>query len=303
MKKFIIILLYVMNNINGMEQQQIVKREPHKWNPKAYEEGNRLQTTTFLNFLKPYDVNFEGKEILSAGCGTGKIENILKEKAKHIHGFDASKDMIDFAQNKYGHINNLSFEHCRAEDFQSQKRYQLAIASFCIHWFDDKKQAFQRINDALELHGELFGTIQTSDNPTPSNLIAFMETMPSIQKAYKSILNQDLPDLTMENIKENLGVSYPSHKECNAMLQETDFEIIKSEEAFYLSIMSEDELTKLQWPIFSSRPFIQPLPDDIKKQLFQEFITHCISKTEKIDHNQFFEKHYTTIIHARKIQK
>ena len=284
-------------------EQQIVKRQPREWNAQEYNNGNTLQTTTFLNFLKTNNIEIKDKIILSAGCGTGKVENILAEKAEHIHGFDASKNMIDFAQDKYKHVGNLSFEHCFAEDFQSPKRYQLALASFCLHWVEDKKQAFQRINDGLELHGELFGTVQTSDNPTPTNLIVAKEMMPLFQETVKSITNKELPDLNNKSMQAIIGSSYPSHEEFNTMLLETGFEIIKSEEEWYTCTMSTDELTKLQLPIFSSRPLIKDLPGEIKQKLFTEFITRYINKLEKIGEDSFLDKHSTTIIHARKVKK
>src|SRR5438445_8968339 len=169
MKKYMIIALCAINTISSMEKQ-IVTREPREWDAQAYEDGNTLQTKSCLHLLTTNNINIVDKTIFSVGCGTGKIESTLAEKAKHIHGFDASQNMIDFAQNKYGHIKNLSFEHCFAEDFQPKKLRQLAIASYSIHWFENKKQYLQRINDSLELHGKLFGTISTSDNPKPTNL-------------------------------------------------------------------------------------------------------------------------------------
>ena len=304
MKKYIILFLAI-NSLNSMEQQ-IIKREPREWNAQAYDEGNSLQTNTFLQFIKENNIKIENKDILSAGCGTGRIENILAEKAKHIHGFDASKNMIDFAQNKYGHIKNLSFEHCFAEDFKSQKLYQLALASFCLHWVEDKKLAFQRINDSLEVGGEFFGTVQTLDNPQPIDLKIAAEMMPSIQEAIKSLNNQAFPNLNTHNTNNTqaiLGSSYLSHEEFNTLLKETGFEIIKSEEQCYHNIMSKSELEKLYWPIFISRPFIKVLPEEKIKVLFDDFITRYISKIEKHDDSSFFNKHFTTLIHARKIQK
>lgn len=302
MKKYIIIALCTITTASGMEQQ-IVKREPREWPAQEYDNGNTLQTTTFLNFLKTNNIQIKDKFILSVGCGTGKIENILAKDAQWIHGFDASKNMIDFAQDKHGKVENLSFEHCFAEDFQSPLNYQLAIASFCLHWVEHKKQAFQRINENLELHGELFGTVQTSDNPTPTNLIVAQEMMPLFQETVKSVTNQELPELNNKTMQAIIGSSYPSHEEFNTMLRETGFEIIKSKEEWYTCTMNRDELTNLQRPIFSSRPLIKDLPGEIKEKLFIEFITRYINKLEKIGEDSFLDKHSTTIIHARKIKK
>src|SRR5206468_2570993 len=99
---------------------------------------NILQTAAFLYFLQKNNIKTENRTILDVGCGTAKITAQLANKATHIHGFDASKNMIDFARDKYGHIKKLSFEHAFAEDFTSPNLYQLALASFCVHWFEDQ---------------------------------------------------------------------------------------------------------------------------------------------------------------------
>jgi ubiquinone/menaquinone biosynthesis C-methylase UbiE len=294
MQKYILIILCVFNVLNGMEQQ-IITREPREWNAEAYDEGNSLQTNTFLQFITKNRIEIEKKNILSAGCGTGRIENILAEKAEHIHGFDASKNMIDFAQNKYGHIKNLSFEHCFAEDFKSQKLYQLALASFCIHWFADKKLAFQRINDSLEINGELFGTLPTSNNPKPINLVVAAEMM--------SFLESIVSFFSGKNILDLIGASYPSNEELDTMLHETGFEIIKREEQCFDCIMTRDELKQLEWPIVSSRPIIKYIPNRFIQPLFEDYIDRIIAKLPKVDNEKFVRQTITTIIHARKIKK
>jgi len=297
MRKHLILAFSLYAPLHCMEQPLITHksdREPREWDAQAYDEGNKLQTSTFLHFLKTYNIKTEQLTILDVGCGTGKITAQLAEKATHIHGFDASKNMIDFARNKYGHLKNVSFEHAFAEDFTSPNLKQLALASYCIHWFEDKKQAFQRIHDSLEIGGEFFATIKTSDNPLPMNLIVATEMMPLVETMVSFATGKSLLEL--------IGSSYPSHEEFNAMLCETGFEIIKSEEQSFDCIMDEDELRKLQWPIVSSRPIVKYIPDIFVQSLFENFMNRYIEKLPKTNNGKFLEKIFTTIIHARKIK-
>jgi trans-aconitate methyltransferase len=229
------------------------------------------------------------KNILSIGCEIGTSEYTLAEYAKHIHILDANKDMIDYAQNKYKNINNLSLEHCCAEDLQSHNSYHLAIAPFAMHCWENKKQALQRINDALELHGELFCTVQTSNNRIPANLTVIKEMM-------------DLPILTNANVQIATDNHYLSLEEYNTMLKETGFDVIKNESDSYLSILTKDDLTN-QYFIFFTEPYLQSLSAKLKQDLFEEFITRYANKLKKVDNDTFLEICYTTIIHARKIQK
>jgi ubiquinone/menaquinone biosynthesis C-methylase UbiE len=302
MKKYILIALCTIHTINSMEQA-VITREPREWDAQSYDKGNQLQTNLFLHLLETNNIKIEDRTILSVGCGTGKIENILAEKATHIDASDASKNMIEQAQKNFGHVKNLTFKHCFAEDIISDKLYNLALASCCIHWFEDKKQAFQRINDCLELHGELFGTVQTIENPSPTNLVVALEMWPTFQNAVKSATNTELPDLDSKNMQTLAGCSYLHHQEFNTILEETGFEIIRSEEAYFNNTTTKEELKQLQWPIISSRPFIKPLPLDVVETLFEDFISRYINKLQKIDDNKFLDKHFTTVIHARKINK
>jgi ubiquinone/menaquinone biosynthesis C-methylase UbiE len=306
MKKYIITALCTLGSLNAMmEKQPLIidrkpVREPREWDAKAYEEGNKLQTTTFLHYINTNNVNIENKKMLSVACGTGTIENILTEEYANgpasIHGFDASKNMIKFAQNKYGNNKKLSFEYCFAEDFTTQKLYQLAIASFCIHWFEDKKQAFQRINDSLEIGGEFFGTIATSENPKPKNLVVFLEMAETIDWLCQIVTNTKLEDL--------IGSSYPSETEVRTMLDETNFEIITCEaQPFSFTFKDREALEKTTWPILSSRPIVKLIPGMFIEPLFKKFIDRMIEKLTKNEDGSFTDTSYKTIIHARKKQK
>src|SRR5260221_5510123 len=265
MKKWIILGLCICNILNSMEKEPLTprtpllhnldevtpQREPSEWNAQAYDEGNTIQTEAFIQFLATNKINTNDRTILDVGCGTGKIAARLALRATRIHGFDASKNMIEQAQKNFGTIENLSFEQCFAEDFSSQKLYQLAFASFCIHWFCNQKQAFQRIHGSLEHDADFFATVQTRDNPTPLELIAAQEMIEgmSINKAYKYFAGKDLIDLT--------ECTLPSAEELKNMLEDVGFTILKSEEQSFFLAMTKDEVIKTERPIVLSRPMMK----------------------------------------------
>jgi trans-aconitate methyltransferase len=270
------------------------QREPREWDAYAYENGNDFQTTAFLYFLDQNKITIENRTIFDFGCGTGKLSAEIAKKATHVHGTDASKNMIDFAINKYGHIKNLSFEHCFAEDFQSLNLRQLAVASFCVHWIEDKKCAFQRIHDSLAPNGEFFANVRTSDN-LPLEIIVATEMMPYITQTISFLTNKTALELS--------GSSYPSRNELFIMLKETGFDILKLEEQSYYHEISEDELRILQWPIISSRPVIKHLPEPLQKYLFKDFIDRYLNKLQQTDNGKFLDTYSAVIIHARKKKK
>src|SRR5436190_1781220 len=104
MQKYILISLYSILSLNGMEEKTI--REPREWNAQDYAKGNSFQERASLGFLKESNIDLSDKDIIDAGCGTGNISAIMAQKAKSVHGFDASANMINYARTTYGNIKN-----------------------------------------------------------------------------------------------------------------------------------------------------------------------------------------------------
>ena len=100
MKSYIIPLICMSIFLNGMEQQQII-RESQEWNAQEYAQGNKTQELAGLIFLQESDINLKNKRVLDIGCGIGNITAKIAETAKRTQGIDASKNMIEYAQQKY----------------------------------------------------------------------------------------------------------------------------------------------------------------------------------------------------------
>ena len=299
MKKYMFFALCTIN-MYGMEKP--IQREAREWDPLLYIQGNTLQITSFLNFLKKNNINTDNKKIISIGCGTGEIENELAKKAQYIHGIDASKKMIEYAQQHSNDSKNISFEHCFAEDFISEENYDLALASFALHWIEGKEQTIKRISDCLEINGEFFAVFQTSNNGIPLNLAIFTQMFPIVQEMIKANNNTDLPSLNDTTMQPILGSSYPSIQDFTRMVENAGFEIIKNEEQIYESKMTKEEIKSLQKPIMFSRPCMQSLTTEQKELFLNTFVDEYISRLEKTKDNIFKEKHRTTVLHARKIK-
>lgn len=297
MLKHIILALSLCAPLHCMEQPlipQTPQREAREWDAEAYENGNEFQTTAFLYFLKHNNITTENRTIFDICCGTGKISAHLAEKATHVHGIDASKNMIDFAKNKYRDAKNLSFEQCFAEDFQFQNPRQLALASFSVHWIENKKQAFQRIYENLEFNGEFFSNVRTSEH-LPLEITVATEMMPVITAMISLLTNKTVLELS--------GSSYPSLQELSDMLQETGFEIIKLEEQFFDHEVTKEGLIQLQWPVIMSTPIIKYLPNWMIKPLFDDFIRRYWEKLQPTNDGKCIDKYSAAIIHARKVKK
>ena len=290
--KQILTTLLLINSLSAMEKQ-VIQRKPREWNAQAYAEGNAMQNAANEYFFKSNNIQAKDLNILEVGCGTGEQAAQLSQIAKHIHAIDASKNMVEYAKKQYPHLKNVTFEHCFAEDFQPQKKYQLALASCCVHWFENKKQALQNINDSLEIDGLFFANITTANHPEPFTLVVFREML------------QDIPIIGnwLSQCKNPSGqTAQPTHNELKTMLNETGFEIITCESQSFNWTANKEEVRKWLYPIITSTPAIQYIPETFVEPLFENFFHRCLDKLIKNDNGSYTWEYITEIVYARKIK-
>jgi len=278
-----------------MEKQQgDIQLELREWDAKAYNKGNSLQTNAFLHFLEINKIIIENRTVLDAACGPGRIAARLAQKAHHVHGFDASNNMITLAQKNYEHIRNVTFEQCFAETFTSPKLYQLGIMSSCFHWFQKKEMALQHMYNSLEFDGEFFADIHTTQDPMPLNLTVFNEMNNEIMEVQNYFKNYP---------SSHCDSSYPSLDELKRMLYIMGFDIIKAEIQSFDYLMTKKEFKQFQLPIVKSKPGVNKMPNELFKKFFPLFIERCLSKLEKVHNDTYKYPFTTTIVHARKVKK
>lgn len=293
MRKCIVFIVSIYCSLHCIENNNVndIVLIPQQWDAEKYDQGNTLQTNSFLYFLHYNKIIIEDRDILDAGCGTGKIAAQLAATAKSIHCIDACSNMIAKAHINCKNIPNISFEQCFVENFKSDKKYQLVIISSAFHWFQYKEMALQRMYESLEENGELFADILTNDAPIPLNLMVLLEMQrdnPIIQEHF-----QKYPLNTF-------GSSYPSLDELTAMFNKIGFNILKAELQPFDSIMTETEFRQLQFPIIKSRPGFKDLPDEKFTAMFEDFIQRCLAKLKTTDDGKYYYPFTTRIIHAQK---
>ncbi len=289
MKKYIILSFSLCSLLLCMETP--TQYEIQEWDAQAYHKGCQFQTDAFFKF---FNLPTNKKNILDMGCGIANISKKIAENAQSIHCVDASKNMIEFAQNNTpNHITNMSFQQSLAETFTSDKKYQLGIMSFCFHWFHNQEEALKRMYDALEENGELFMTAHTQETPEPTSIPAARQTINLADSMYKFFTNKSFIELS--------GSQFPSNDTLKTMLLNIGFTIIKQEQQSFECIMTEQEIRNTEWPIVSSRPMIKWIPKSIVSSFFEAYIHNYLALTPKTNDGKFIEKLTSTIIHARKI--
>ncbi len=294
MNKYLLPLLCITFITHAAEEQQIVTREPREWDAEQYAAGNFIQETGALKFLNESGIDLKNKKVTDIGCGTGNISAHIACHAQKVHGIDASKNMIEYAQKTFSNYSNLTFEHCFAEDFKTKTPYDLAVTFSCLHWLQDRREAIKKISQGLVLGGEFFGTVHTQSDPEPLNLTVVREMMPGIIDTFSFFAGKD--------ILKDAG-THPSDEEFKGILTETGFELLSYEQrTLPFIIKSREEAEAFQKPIIFSRSIAQQMPEFLRNFLFNKFMDNFLAKLEKNeDGHWIFPAINSKVFHARKV--
>lgn len=278
------IAIFLFNQIaQGYKQQQ--------WNAQEYAQGNKLQYQASLSFLDQNHINIHNRYILDVGCGTGNITAFFALHAAHVHGIDASKDMINYAQSIYGVMyQNLSFQQSFIEDFKAYNTYDLVTSFFAFQWFEDQHQALINISGCLKKGGELIATISTQEDPTPHRATIGLK-----------LIEEFFPESQQQSTSEKLGRKRPKRSKVKAMLEKAGFEIITCDvQSTRVTFASRTEIEDFNRPVIMSRPFIQNASDELREAFFNSYIDEILPGYERTESGEFIENVTITIIHTRK---
>jgi ubiquinone/menaquinone biosynthesis C-methylase UbiE len=82
----------------------------------------------------------ENSSVFDAGCGTGRLALLLREKKKcHVVGVDLSRRMLDFASksNPYDDVKFLHMDISNITEYRETSfDYSVRLLSLCWPWFD-----------------------------------------------------------------------------------------------------------------------------------------------------------------------
>lgn len=135
-----------------------------KGDPKWEEYGLGLQSPTrahFWEYLKPYSSEWEGKDILEIGSGTGWLLDLaLKAGANSVIGVEPSKNSVKLGKKYYPLVNLVRNTF---EKFTTNNKYDEIIALLSFVHIKDIKATFKKINSFLKKEGELIAVVPDFD--------------------------------------------------------------------------------------------------------------------------------------------
>jgi trans-aconitate methyltransferase len=284
MKKYILYSLCIFSFLPAA--QQTVKVQ--EWDAQAYAQGNKLQYQAALYFISKSNLITAHKKILDVGCGTGEITDYLTtQNALLVHGIDASKNMISYAQETQKNKHCLSFEQCCIENYYTKQKFDLATAFSCFHWFSDQPKALERIAHCLENNGEIFLDVMTSDVP---HLTGF----PIVQQMLAEL---DSP----KSISQSFSQTFITSNELKDMVLNAGFEpILFEQQICEITFANPKEVEAFVRPVMMSRPFMKELSPEKRESFFNEYIKRLLPAMKRTSDNGYIETVASTIVHARK---
>ncbi len=126
------------------------------WDAQHYDKNSQFQYKEGIKALS--QLNIVGNErILDVGCGNGRISAFLAQAVPQgsVIGIDISDNMINFAQDVYKNISNLSFKQADATKLSFNKEFDIVVSIACLHWIKDKKAVIQNMEQSLKPKGRI----------------------------------------------------------------------------------------------------------------------------------------------------
>ncbi len=113
-------------------------------------ENNKFELECILTFIA--DVSH--LDVLDIGCGYGDIcRKVLDMGACSVTGVDMSSNMINLAINKSKNYSNLQYICSDFMQYDSNKKFDLVLSSYCIHYVNDIDTLFAKISAQLKING------------------------------------------------------------------------------------------------------------------------------------------------------
>ena len=108
--------------------------------------------TAFIQFLAYLlDTKNDGiKEILIVGCGTGNELISLNKKKPNwkLTGIDPSSSMLEIAEEKTEHLENITLINSLLEDISPDKNYDALLLTLVLHFIPNDGQKLQLLKEA-----------------------------------------------------------------------------------------------------------------------------------------------------------
>ncbi|NOR44383.1 MAG: methyltransferase domain-containing protein [Candidatus Delongbacteria bacterium] len=223
------------------------------------------------------DHKIHGK-ILDVGCGTGNALSFIRQEDIIVYnGIDLSKEMIQFAKNRF---NSSNTNFCVGDFLKIKKKYILAnyndyvICSGALHWFRPHEvDVMNMIYDTLKPKGKL--------------LLSFAADFNMIQ------INNNIKRCIIKELCKKYNINIPSKKSFKS-IRFNDQEIKNITKKF--TLVSYEHIEKKicfssyekfkSWNLASGLYFKQYIPIDIQEMFVDDYFHKLYKEYIIANYNQ-----------------
>ncbi len=237
----------------------------YKWDAKDYKKNSKYQEQWARELIAKIKMK-PGWHVLDIGCGDGRLTAIVAEKAKNssVLGIDNSKSMIGHAKNEFkgGKYKNLAFMTKDARRISFKNEFDLILSNSCLHWVIDHRSLLKRIKKALKPNGKIF--IQMGGKGNAQMMVNNVNEIIRKKKWKKYFREFSFP------------WGFYGAKQYRAWLGEAG---LKPENVKILTrIMRQDKAGMTAWIRTTWLPYIQRVPEKLKKEFLNEILQRYIEK-------------------------
>jgi len=125
-------------------------------NPEAYSKNNSLQYHFAMDVISHSKIGKDVR-ILDLGCGDGAVTLRLAEIADEgcVIGADVSREMIEFANDRYQNRKNLRFIQMDSSDNVFVRQFDIVMSFNSLHWVKDQERVLRGIANSVVENGEV----------------------------------------------------------------------------------------------------------------------------------------------------
>ncbi len=239
-----------------------------EFNGEKYKHASKHQKEWGNSIIA--ELNLNGNElILDLGCGDGVLTEQLSKLVPDgkVIGIDASIGMIDTA--KKLEKDNLTFICMDIDNINFTDYFDVIFSNAALHWIKDHRRLLRNALKALKTNGVIKWNFAGDGNC--SN---FFETV-------KTLINEDKYKEYFSNFEWPWFM--PSKEEYQKLIDEACFSKVniqyQNADRFFSNC---DEMIRwIDQP--SIVPFLEYIPDAIKKDFRDEVVKIMIEKTKQLD--------------------
>ena len=240
---------------------------------KKYKKASKHQKEWGNKIIGEMNIK-EDSIILDLGCGDGVLTQILSSKVPKgkVIGIDASKGMIDTA--KEIRKKNLEFRLMDINNFHFEEKFDLIFSNAALHWVKDHKKLFDKCDNVLKDGGRII--FNFAGNGNCENFFQVVKEI-AMYEEYSTYFKGFEWPWYMPSINEykKLAEETKVFKNINVYEEDADRYFQNKEEL--IGWIDQPSIV----------PFINILPENIRKEFRDKVIEKMLKRTKQEDGTYF----------------